>query len=118
MGYLAMSVLTSVHADGDGEDYQADLESAKETDVCLALVAISSLTNPEYLMDDVAGVLKKNDTSCFVRKKACLCLLSIIRKGQAQGPQKPVILAKEVKYEEVVAKRLEKVRDLAGMWRD
>jgi AP-2 complex subunit alpha len=99
MGYLAMSLLST---DTRPDAYQKDLESGKETDVILSLVAISSLPNPGSLIDGVANLLKNDDASCFVRKKAALCLLSIIRKRHGQSSlQQKTDIVDEVKIEEL-----------------
>jgi AP-2 complex subunit alpha len=88
MGYLAISLLPMDKCDEDVGVYESidgALGSAKETDVCLALSAISNIDSGLALqfVDRVVSLLADKEASSFVKKKACLCLLSILRKSSA-----------------------------------
>jgi AP-2 complex subunit alpha len=93
MGYLAISLLSSEKDESLQSEVigviKHDLGSSRETDVCLALSAISNISvdfdeGPGQFAENVLKLMS-DDNSSFIKNKACLCLLSIIRKGLEIG---------------------------------
>ncbi|KAJ2311868.1 hypothetical protein H4S02_001534 [Coemansia sp. RSA 2611] len=86
IGYLAVSLLLpedSGFMRAVVAALRRDLRDAAEPSVCLALAAVSNLATremAEQLTDDILAQLLAPAASAFVRKKAALCLLRLVRR--------------------------------------
>ncbi|KAJ1947527.1 hypothetical protein GGF37_000292 [Kickxella alabastrina] len=86
IGYLAVSLLMSedtTHAQTVVSALRRDLHDTNECNVCLALNAISNICTREMaegLTQDIVVQLLSPAASMFIKKKAALCLLRLLRR--------------------------------------
>ncbi|KAJ2162856.1 hypothetical protein GGF46_000238 [Coemansia sp. RSA 552] len=86
IGYLAVALLVpedSGYMRMVVSALRRDLRDANESNVCLALGAITNVACREIaetLSDDIAALLLAQGANTFVRKKAALCMLRLLRR--------------------------------------
>lgn len=87
VGYLAVSLLLIEDEDILRmclQSIRKDLSSENEFSICLALALVANVAIPEFapsLIQDVQRLLTDPRSAVSVRKKACLCMLRLIRQN-------------------------------------
>jgi len=96
VGYVGVSLLLIEHTDMLRmciNTIRIDLKSRNEIFQCLALTCVANVGGPEFaesLVPDVQALLVSGTSRNFVRKKAALCLLRLLRQYPDNCPSPQV----------------------------